>query len=327
MVTRSPNSSQRSAFTLIELLAVVSIIAVLGISTIASYQAIAGDVRRAGAIEAVKSMLSVGRERAMLDGSTTLVGFRAVKEGEVSRVQAFLAQPAGDVQHWKRLGDQRRVARFLPLADGQQVLLPRGNGVAVPAHRFNLQEDHSGSMVYGGDFQYFATSNLTTLIPEAPGVIPGVLFGRDGAPITMVGELDAEFLWVDFDANGAQNMRGTDYYGNDPSDMDTFAPSDGCWLLTKREPNGDWAEAMCLIDEELPLCHHGLKDEPFIAVGPYLAVFDEKTAREELDTSRWPRSRAGGGRRGRDLTEYIDETARQLHFNRFTGVALEASDR
>ena len=62
-------------------------------------------------------------------------------------------------------------------------------------------------------------------------------------------------------------------------------------------------------------------------IGPYLAIFDERTAREELDTSRWSPNRAGGGRRGRDLTEFIDATARQLHFNRFTGVAMEASNR
>ena len=226
MVIRSPNSSQRSAFTLIELLAVVSIIAVLGISTIASYQAIAGDVRRAGAIEAVKSMLSVGRERAMLDGSTTLVGFRAVKEGEVSRVQAFLAQPAGDVQHWKRTrrptprGEISTFGRWSASAAAErQWSGGSGTPVQFSPRRF------SGSMVFGGDFQYFATSNLTTLIPEAPGVIPGVLFGRDGAPITMVGELDAEFLWVDFDANGANRTcevpTTTDYSPDDPYDMDT----------------------------------------------------------------------------------------------------------
>jgi hypothetical protein len=31
--------------------------------------------------------------------------------------------------------------------------------------------------------------------------------------------------------------------------------------------------------------------------------------------------------RGRDLTKFIDETGRVLHFNRYTGVALEASSR
>ena len=88
-----------------------------------------------------------------------------------------------------------------------------------------------------------------------------------------------------------------------------------------------WSETQVLLDERLPLCQIAANDEPFVSVGPYLAVFDERTAREELDTSRWSPNQAGAGRRGRDLTEFIDATARQLHFNRFTGVAMEASNR
>ena len=327
MVGRSHKSARQSGFTMIELLAVVSIIAVLGIATIASYQSIAGDVRRAGAVEAVKTMLSIGRERAMLDGETTLVGFRAVTKGDDNRVEIFLAQPGHDVQDWRGGSDPRRAVRFLPLEDADRMLLPIGNAVAVPAHRFNFPEDASGNLVYSGDYHYFATSNLKTLTPEPPGTIPGVLFGRDGAPATLIGQFDADFLWVDFDRDKKQSMGGVLYEFNDPYDPDTFAPPDGCWLLTRRQTNGAWSETQVLLDEQLPLCQRRATDEPFVSVGPYLAIFDERTAREELDTSRWSPNRAGGGRRGRDLTEFIDATARQLHFNRFTGVAMEASNR
>ncbi len=312
---------------MIELLAVVSIIAVLGIATIASYQAIAGDVRRAGAVEAVKTMLSIGRERAMLDGETTLVGFRAVTQGDENRVEIFLAQPAHDVVEWRGGDDPRRVVRFVPLEDAERMLLPIGNAVAVPAHRFNFADIASGNLVYSGDYHYFTTSNLKTLTPEAAGTIPGILFARDGAPATLIGQFNAEFLWVDFNRDTKQQMGRVAYAGDDPFDAATFAPADGCWLLTRRQTNGNWSETQVLLDERLPLCQIAANDEPFVSIGPYLAVFDERTAREELDTSRWSPNQAGAGRRGRDLTEFIDATARQLHFNRFTGVAMEASNR
>jgi hypothetical protein len=82
-----------------------------------------------------------------------------------------------------------------------------------------------------------------------------------------------------------------------------------------------------LIEEAVPICHFGGDDEPFVLITPYLAVFDDRDAREELDQAAWINTSQGAAYRGRDLTEFIDGTGRVLHFNRYTGVAMEASDR
>ncbi|MEE9131573.1 MAG: prepilin-type N-terminal cleavage/methylation domain-containing protein [Phycisphaerales bacterium] len=60
-------------------------------------------------------------------------------------------------------------------------------------------------------------------------------------------------------------------------------------------------------------------DEPFVAMAPFLAVFDDDEAREIFDTTLWtdPDTRDG------DLTEYITQFAKRIHFNRYTGVMMK----
>ncbi|MEE9129380.1 MAG: prepilin-type N-terminal cleavage/methylation domain-containing protein [Phycisphaerales bacterium] len=60
-------------------------------------------------------------------------------------------------------------------------------------------------------------------------------------------------------------------------------------------------------------------DEPFLAIAPFLAVFDDDEAREIFDTALWtdPDTRDG------DLTEYITQFATRIHFNRYTGVVMK----
>ena len=60
-------------------------------------------------------------------------------------------------------------------------------------------------------------------------------------------------------------------------------------------------------------------DEPFLAMAPFIAVFDDDEAREMFDTSQWGNVDI---RRG-DLTEYITQFADRIHFNRYTGVAMK----
>jgi hypothetical protein len=70
-----------------------------------------------------------------------------------------------------------------------------------------------------------------------------------------------------------------------------------------------------------------------VLVAPYLAVYDDRDAREELDATRWldagtsPLRRQAASRRADDLSGFIDENARQLHFNPNTGVAHEGASR
>ena len=60
-------------------------------------------------------------------------------------------------------------------------------------------------------------------------------------------------------------------------------------------------------------------DEPFVAMAPFLAVFDDDEARELYDTLLW----VDPITRDEDLTEYITQFADRIHFNRYTGVVMK----
>ena len=60
-------------------------------------------------------------------------------------------------------------------------------------------------------------------------------------------------------------------------------------------------------------------DEPFLAMAPFIAVFDDDEAREMFDTTAWEDVDI----RRADLTEYITQFADRIHFNRYTGVAMK----
>jgi hypothetical protein len=65
-------------------------------------------------------------------------------------------------------------------------------------------------------------------------------------------------------------------------------------------------------------------DEPFANMVQYLAVYDEKRAREEVDFTLW---HSGQGlqpyieARDEFLGTWIHENADRIHFNRYTGLA------
>lgn len=352
MVNLQHNSACRAAFTLIELLAVVAIIGLLSVATIASYQSIANDVRSAGAVEQVKAALARGRGRAIATGRSTVVAFRPVFTAPgVQQIEVVLAQFAGNSYDWIADGEgslpqgaKLPLARFVPISGEDPELLSPGVGVAATGHRFSDVEGDD-QLACSGDAQYLTTSNLLGAqgIPEAPGIIPAVLFGRDGSVAAIIQEAQAEWCFIDFNGDSAQRYGGFDYCNytrqtgfNTPpscppelpeSVLEGGAQAGPCWLGAFYSPTGTFYQNRNLIEETVPLCQWQDDDEPFIVITPYLAVFDDRDAREELDQGAWINTSQGAAYRGRDLTKFIDETGRVLHFNRYTGVALEASGR
>ena len=66
-------------------------------------------------------------------------------------------------------------------------------------------------------------------------------------------------------------------------------------------------------------------DEPFLAMAPFLAVFDDDEARE-LKTLEWSNSAQGETNYRDELTGplgYITQFADRIHFNRYTGVVMK----
>ncbi len=341
-------------FTLIELLAVVAIIGVLGLATIASYQALAADIRRAGAVEEVKAKLAQARMKALHEGRTTGLVFRPVIVAPgVQQIEGVLVQYTGESlpyvleDPFNGMSSEPMVARFEPIDTGTPMRLAEGIGIATPGHRLAHVDDDGGTrMPLDADGQFFAVGQLATSIPEAPGQLVGVLFARDGSHTTVMHESDASWIWVDWNGDGAQRYGGVDYCNRpvgddedenqacppDLEDAEPWSPPAGdCWLGVRYLANGNASPGADLWndDERMPLCGRSEDDEPWVLVAPYLVVYDDRDAHEELDTIEW--ADAGGDSvrrraavtRAKALNDFIDKTGRQVHLNRVTGVAQE----
>ncbi|MEE8154525.1 MAG: prepilin-type N-terminal cleavage/methylation domain-containing protein [Phycisphaerales bacterium] len=60
-------------------------------------------------------------------------------------------------------------------------------------------------------------------------------------------------------------------------------------------------------------------DEPYLAMAPFLAVFDDDEAREIFDATLWGDEIV----RQEQITEYVTQFADRIHFNRYTGVVMK----
>jgi prepilin-type N-terminal cleavage/methylation domain-containing protein len=348
------HTDRRVAFTLIELLAVVAIIGLLGLATVASYQAIAQDVRRAGAVEQVKSMLAKARMQALLGGRSTGLVFRPVVTAPgVQQIEGVLVEYAGDARPYvledplNGLQSKPMVARFVPVKNSSPMRMARGIGIASPGHRLSHTTDDGGvRLPLDADKQFFAVSQLAATLPEAPGQLIGVLFARDGSHTTIMHESDADWMWVDWNGDGAQRYDGVDYCNRpdvggfnaappcppEVADAQPWSPPAGdCWLGVRYLANGNASPAADLWndDERVPLCMRNEDDESYVLIAPYLVIYDDRDVHEEVDTAGWLDSgsdaqrRQAAVRRALALNDFIDKTGRQVHLNRVTGVAQE----
>ena len=326
-------------FTLIELLAVVAVVAIVGVITVVAYSAVINDVRRASAVEQVKGLLAQSRTIALESGRTTMLAFRARNINDTPRVEAVIAQPAGGSVDWQVPDDapasvpsvmsRWRVSRFV-LVDGvDPVLLPENAGVAIPAHALSNPDNGAGggaggahTLPYSGDLQYLPPTHLGER-REAAGIMPGILFGRDGTTVTGIPEHQSRYGWIDFDGDGYQGLDGVEY-SLEGSDM----PHGGsCWVLPKLAGSTGAAQTTVEYPQWIPLCQLGELDEPWVTTGPFLVVYDTNELRSLESVQDWLPTQAGSATRSWAHTRYIDDYGRRLFFNRFTGVSLEEAER
>jgi prepilin-type N-terminal cleavage/methylation domain-containing protein len=327
----------RRGFTLIELLAVIAILGIMGVFTVTAYTSITADVRRASAVEQVKALLGQARSLALKSGRSTMLAFRARKVNGFARTEAIIAQPAGDSDVW-HLPDEAspsppppghmqrvQVSRFIPVEGVDPVLLPRGTEIAVPGHAIGNPDNGTGStssLPYSGDIQYLPPTHFGSIV-EAPGIMPGIIFGRDGATVTGVPEHQSRFGWIDMDRDGRQGLHGNEYVLG----FGEYPPCDGCFVLPLLSPGSGAAQSNVEYPEWWPLCQASELDEPWVLTGPFLTVFDADELRKVGRPQDWPPTRVGAADRAWAHTRFIDEFGRRLFFNRFSGVSLEEADR
>ena len=121
----------------------------------------------------------------------------------------------------------------------------------------------------------------------------------DGTTVTDNARTDSRFIFVDFDSDGLQRQGSTDYSnlgGDDPVAGYCDSPAGTLFF-----------------------CQAQFDDEPYLTFAPFLVVFDDEQAREELNTSTW----SDAAIKSAAISPWITDNANRIHFNRYSGVVMK----
>ena len=283
-------SRTSGGFTLIELLVAMGVIAVLAVLTLMSMRGIANDARLASATNTVKAALDNARALAMKKNTIVLIVFRPRLEGvhkQKQEVDIYTAKWTGESAALDTDNDGSLdfvVDRFVPIPSIVVRTIPAGIKIAAPFYGDNEDEVWITQ-------SHLPAIDQETGSGEAPGKMLAVMYGPDGTTITRNSQSDSNRMFVDFNNDGLQR-----------DDADFWDYSNN-----SNYPGTTYFDQMF---ED---------DEPFLAMAPFLAVFDDDEAREIFDATAWGNEVT----RLEDLTEYITQFADRIHFNRYTGVVMK----
>ncbi len=281
----------KRAFSLVELLVAIGIIAVLGILTAISVRGITKDARMSSAVNTVTASLGEARALAMKNNTIVAVVFRprwdTSDQSTPQFTEVVIAKWSGETQ----IFGNAVVDRFVPFADVPPRPLPPGIKVAGPWYDIGFVPGGAGA---NPDEAWITQTEFRAqlLENEIAGRLFAIQYGPDGQVLTRNSLSDADELYVDFDGDGNQRLQQFD--ASLPDNFD-FWEND--------HPN----------------------DENSINPVPFLAVYDDEEARE-LKTQPWSSSSAYqqqlAGPNG-----YITKFGRRIHFNRYTGVVMSSENR
>lgn len=298
----------RTGFTLIELLVVIGIIATLAVLTSMSVQRLSKESRVAIGVNQVIAALGEARAKAIREGRPVMVTFLARTDpqqptrGQVTEV--VLARWTG--QLIKVVADANDPSNeiwnepFQLHPDSTRRVLPPGIKVAGPRTDYNPVGTTDQDVIW---------ITQPELANNEYGRSIAVLFGADGTVITRLpsGVGVAQYETAYLDRDGVTNASGWPV-------QNVGASTGGARFFE--------------YNEEV--------DEPSINYVRALAIFDDAEARDLFVTSNWSGASGGvtnglpadctsepaGERRMRcEQTQFINQFAERINFNRFTGVA------
>lgn len=316
------------AFTLVELLAVMGIIAILGVVITTSAQRIFKDAKLAGATNQVLAALGEARAIAIRDRATVLVAFTVrratyrqtttgpelIDLSKPQQTEVVIAKATGRLgflgtgtngsyAFLSQVGanDDRLLEEFHPAAGVPSRLLPAGMKVAGSAIDFS-----PANSAQGNDHFWYSQPQMTRLNSAVAsgemGQMVVIRFGPDGSLQTRNPSLTANVLlgnnnvsvnpWIDFNRNGTVDI-GTNIVGL--SDTPFFT-----------------------LDE--------FRDEPLGNHTMFLALFDDDNFHAQATPTQltaWATQVAtpSANQLILDRTAYINQFSDRIQFNRFTGVA------
>lgn len=290
--------TRERAFTIIELLIVIGIIGILATLTTLGARRLTSSSRLAAGTNAVTNALGIARASAIRDSLPTALVFRPVwdpnKPQLPQRVEMVVVRSTGERAFFS--GNPGGSAeRFVPVQAVPPVLLPEGIKVAGPMY------DPPGSFGALSSEQVFATQAELPVLGNCSESIEfnrtvAVMFGPQGEfltrPPNSATMIDAK-SYVDWNRNGA--------LPNPPAD-----PQDA-------------AQGACASGNfEIYWLQDHPADECNLMFVPFLAVYDDKAARE-LKASSW----TNDGNVINELTGpsgYIAQFGDRITFNRFSGI-------
>lgn len=297
-----------SGFTLIELLVVIAIIAILGAVTIFSVGRLARDARRASATNTVVSVLDNARAYAIRENRMVLVAFRSqFGAGDSEYVEAVLCRWTGETYFAPSafFGGNELTDRFIPVPGVAPRSLPQGFKVAAPRYAAVVPGEDALSE-YDRDRLWVSQSQLSSIDQDATsggeqgGVIVVVQFNSRGERVMLNAESDSVAAFIDWDNNlldtmndGGMRRNGMNQLLNNNGNL---LPYDTAFNLQRRPD-----------------------DEVYVYFAPFLAVYDDEDARSLYDATQWVDIVV----RRTQLSEYINERADRLHFNRYSGVVMK----
>jgi len=283
----------KSAFTLLELIVVMVVMAILaGLSAIA-YRGIAADMQMSSAVNTVTAALDNARAIAIKHNRYVMIVFRPKlnDDGTTQFIELVITEWNGDSASANNGSNKIwTYDRFVPVPKVLVRTISGGINVAGPAY---------GT---GDDDIWLACSYLPA--PNEPfGSLVGVLYSPEGRVVVRNAESGADRIWVDYNRDWLQTFNAnTQIDWKDPN-ITTFP-----WSVNP------WTQGM---SEYFKI--ETQESEPFVSMTPILAVFNEEECRKAYDHAGWNEANDRDG----DYTIYIDENADRIQFNRYSGVALK----
>ncbi|MFO0829717.1 MAG: prepilin-type N-terminal cleavage/methylation domain-containing protein [Phycisphaerales bacterium] len=284
----------RGGFTLTELLVVMGVLAILAVLTAVSVTKISRQSRVASAVNTVTSVLGSARALAIKDNAVVVVAFRPSwdinNKQKPQQTEVVVAKWSGEsvIFDFNSSTGQKSISdRFYVADEIPPVLLPAGVKVAGPLFEFGFDNN----WVTQGDMASIMQGCKESI--EYSRMV-AVMYGPDGTVVTRNPRSSGgdSKCFIDFNKT---DLTPTD---NDPQDVNAGLCASS--LFQKYWEQDD------------------VSDETNLTIVPFLAVFDDRAARERK-TLDWSNST----NMLQELTGpegYITTNSDRIHFNRYTGI-------